>query len=243
MPMKFQELFSHIPEIEARLGLTFLEPELLIRAFVHRSFLNENKEVDCLDNERLEFLGDSVLNFLVAEYLYHSLPHEPEGRLSSIRANSVSSTACTRYFDQLKLHEFMLIGRGEEIQAGRGGRSSIVADMFEALLGSIFLDGGIEKAKAFFMNHFKKELDLACEKPDQNWKALLQEFTQKNYQKIPHYKVLEESGPDHEREFTIGVTIDADCIATGIGPNKKEAERNAAKAALDILKERLGGQI
>ena len=234
--MKFQELFSHITEIEEKLGLHFVQPELLIRAFVHRSFLNENKDVQCLDNERLEFLGDSVLNFLVAEYLYASLPHEQEGRLSSIRANSVSSNACTRYFEQLKLHEFMLIGRGEEIQAGRGGRSSIAADMFEALLGAVYLDGGLEKAKAFFMLHFKTELDAACQKPDQNWKALLQEFTQKNYQKIPHYKVLEEAGPDHLREFTVGVLIDSDCIATGSGPNKKEAERSAAHAALEILR-------
>ncbi|MCE5293243.1 MAG: hypothetical protein LLF94_01345, partial [Chlamydiales bacterium] len=151
--MKFQELFSHISDIETRLGYTFTQKELLVRAFVHRSFLNENKDIPCFDNERLEFLGDSVLNFLVAEYLYRTLPNEPEGKLSSLRSNAVSSTACTRYFEQLNLQEFMLVGRGEEIQAGKGGRSSIVADMFEALLGAIFLDGGTDKTRAFFMGH------------------------------------------------------------------------------------------
>lgn len=235
--MKFQELFSHIASIESRLGYTFSQPELLIRAFVHRSFLNEHKDTACQDNERLEFLGDSVLNFLVAEHLYQTLPDEPEGKLSSLRANAVSSSACTRYFEQLNLNEFMLIGRGEEIQAGKGGRSSIVADMFEALLGAIYLDGGLDKTRTFFMSNFQAVLEENSKKPEQNWKALLQEHTQKTWQKIPVYKVLEESGPDHERQFTIGVFIDGQCVSQGAGLNKKEAERNAAKAALEKLRE------
>src|SRR2546429_348107 len=125
--MKFQELFSTLSTIEERLAYSFTRPELLIRAFVHSSFLNEHKDIGCLDNERLEFLGDSVLNFIVAEYLHQNLPNEAEGKLSSLRAHAVSSTACTRYFEQLNLQEFMLVGRGEELQAGRGGRSSIMA--------------------------------------------------------------------------------------------------------------------
>lgn len=235
--MKFQELFSHTGAIEERLGYSFSDSKLLIRAFIHRSFLNEHKELACQDNERLEFLGDSVLNFLVAEYLFRILPDVPEGKLSSLRAHAVSSSACTRYFEKLKLHEFMLIGRGEEIQAGKGGRSSIVADMFEALLGAIYLDGGLDKARAFFMGHFQTILDETSQMPDQNWKALLQEYTQKTWQKIPLYKVLEESGPDHERSFIIGVYIDQDCIGQGSGSNKKEAERKAAQSALEHIRE------
>lgn len=234
--MKFQELFSHIDAIQARLNYSFSQPELLMRAFVHRSFLNEHKNSACLDNERLEFLGDSVLNFLVAEHLYNTLPNEPEGKLSSLRAHTVSSTACTRYFEQLNLYEFMLVGRGEEIQAGKGGRSSIVADMFEALLGAIYLDGGLDKARTFFMGHFQASIDESSQKPEQNWKALLQEYAQKTWQKIPFYKVLEESGPDHERCFIVGAFIETSCIAQGTGPNKKEAERHAAKAALEKLR-------
>lgn len=234
--MKFQELFARIRDIEARLAYTFSDSALLLRAFVHRSFINENKEANCQDNERLEFLGDSVLNFLVAEHLYKTLPHETEGTLSSLRAHAVSSHACARYFEQLKLQEFMLIGRGEEIQAGKGGRSSIVADMFEALLGAIYLDGGMDKARTFFMGHFQQALEESCQKPEQNYKALLQEFTQKTWQKIPLYRVLQEEGPDHERHFTVGVFLEADCIAEGTGQNKKEAERHAARQALEKLR-------
>jgi len=234
--MKFQELFSHIGAIQARLGYVFTSEELLVRAFVHRSFLNENKDVGCLDNERLEFLGDSVLNLLVAEYLYNKLPYEAEGRLSSLRSHAVSSSACMRYFEQLELERFILVGRGEAIQAGKGGRSSIVADMFEAILGAIYLDGGLEKAKAFFLSHFQKPLDESLEKPEENWKALLQEFTQKSWQKMPSYKVIEESGPDHLRHFVVAVFLDDSCLAEGTGSNKKEAERSAAKTALDTLR-------
>lgn len=234
--MKFQELFSHIPTIESCLGYRFRKPELLVRSFVHSSFLNENKDAACQDNERLEFLGDSVLNFLVAEYLYQNLPDVDEGKLSSLRSHAVSSTACLRYFEQLNLQKFMLIGRGEEIQAGKGGRSSIVADMFEALLGAIYLDGGLEKAREFLMRHFKTSFDETCKQPEQNWKALLQEYTQKSWQKIPLYKVIQESGPDHLREFNVGVFVESECIAEGSGPNKKEAERHAARAALEKLR-------
>jgi ribonuclease-3 len=237
--MKFQELFSYIGAIEAKLGYVFHTPELLLRAFVHRSYLNENKDEPCLDNERLEFLGDSVLNFLVAEYLYQNLPDVDEGKLSSLRAQAISSTACSRYFEKLQIQEFMLVGRGETIQAGKTGRSSIVADMFEALLGAIYLDGGMDKAKTFFMQHFQKDLFDSFEKPEQNWKALLQEFTQKKWQKMPAYKVLQETGPDHNREFTVGVYIENELIGQGSGPNKKEAERQAAEQALEKLQKDL----
>ncbi len=237
--MKFQELFSHIGQIEAKLGYVFSSHELLARAFVHRSFLNEHKEANCLDNEKLEFLGDSVLNLLVAEYLFQALPNETEGKLSSLRANSVSSSACIRYFEQLQLQEYILVGRGEELQAGKGGRSSIIADMFEALLGAIYLDGGLEKARRFFMSHFQKTLEESLENPEENWKARLQEHLQKNKQKMPSYKVLAESGPDHLRHFLVGVYLEDTQLAVGSGSSKKEAERNAAKSALDMLRENL----
>ncbi len=234
--MNFQELFSQIPAIEAQLAYTFSKPELLIRAFIHRSYLNEHKDVAYSDNERLEFLGDSILNFLVAEYLYQNLPDVPEGRLSSLRAHAVSSTACMRYFEKLNLQEYMLVGRGELLQTRSGTRSSIIADMFEALLGAIYLDGGLDKARSFLITHFEKPLKELLDLPEQNYKALLQEFTQKTWQKIPSYKVMQESGPDHERLFTVGVFIDEECIAQGSGHNKKEAERLAAKEAIEKLR-------
>lgn len=213
----------------------FSDRGLLARAFVHRSFLNENRENPCKDNERLEFLGDSVLNLIVAEYLFQKLPDVSEGKLSSLRSHAVSSHACTSYFERLNLYEFMLVGRGEELQAGRGGRSSIVADMFEALLGAVYLDGGLDSARLFFLRHFTDALDAMCLRPEQNWKALLQEYTQKNLQKMPQYRLICETGPDHERSFEVGVFLDDDCIGKGMGATKKEAERVAAKAALEKL--------
>ncbi len=234
--MKFQALFSHIDQIEEKIGYVFTSRELLVRAFVHRSFLNENKHVVCLDNEKLEFLGDSVLNLLVAEHLFQILPNENEGKLSSLRANSVSSSACIRYFEQLGLTDYILVGRGEELQAGKGGRSSIIGDMFEALLGAIYLDGGLDKARQFFMSHFQKVIEESLENPEENWKALLQEHLQKNKQKMPTYKVLQESGPDHLRQFLVGVFLEEHRLAEGSGSSKKEAERNAAKIALDQLR-------
>lgn len=233
--MKFQELFSHIHAIEAKLCYSFRDQALLARAFVHRSFINENKDVCHLDNERLEFLGDSVLNFIVAEYLYQNLPQAPEGKLSSLRAHVVSSQACLRYFEHLQLHAYMLIGRGEILQAGKGGRSSIISDMFEALLGAIYLDGGLEATRLFFLRHFKTIVDELCNGPEQNYKAILQEYTQKAAQKIPLYKILVETGPDHARHFEVGVFLDDACIGKGCGNSKKEAERQAAKVALDTL--------
>ncbi len=234
--MKFQELFSQVPAIQERLAYTFTQPELLIRAFIHSSFLNEHRDTVFLDNERLEFLGDSILNFLVAEYLYKNLPDVTEGKLSSLRAHAVSSTACARYFDELHLQEFMLVGRGEVLQAGRGARSSIIADMFEALLGAIYLDGGLDQARKFLLTHFEHDLKDVLNSPEQNYKALLQEFTQKSWQKIPSYRVMQESGPDHDRQFCVGVFIEHECIGQGLGHNKKEAERLAAKQALDTLR-------
>src|SRR5262249_49846832 len=157
------------------------------------------------------------------------LPTEAEGKLSNLRAHAVSSTACLHFFELLQINEYMLIGRGEELQAGRGGRSSIVADMFEALLGAIYLDGGIDSARIFFFKHFTKALEEMSLRPEQNWKAILQEHTQKNLQKMPLYRLLGESGPDHERSFEVGVFLDDACIGKGSGSTKKEAERKAAK--------------
>lgn len=241
--MKHPELNTKLDQIEARLGYTFQDKSLLISSFVHRSYINENKDFPYQDNERLEFLGDSVLNLIVAEYLYQTLPDESEGKLSSLRAHAVSSQACTRFFELLELQEFMLIGRGEELQAGRGGRSSIVADMFEALLGALYLDGGLAHARSFFLSHFTDLLGNMCHSPEQNWKAMLQEYTQKRVQKIPTYRLLRESGPDHARLFEIGVYIDEECIGQGEGATKKEAERQAAKCALDILQNKSEGAL
>lgn len=227
----FQELVQQLPVVEAKLGYKCKDPELIALAFVHRSFLNENKEITCGHNERLEFLGDSILNLLVGQYLFQHLPTTQEGELSAIRAQAVSSTACVQYMNALCLQEFILVGKGEKMQAGKG-RTSILADTFEAILGAIYLDGGLDAAKNFFLGHFGSVLQDMLKKPRRNFKALLQEHLQKELRLMPEYRVLEETGPDHNRHFVIGVFINDALIATGDGLTKKEAEQEAAENAL-----------
>ncbi len=218
--------------IETRLGYHFQNPELLSRAFVHRSFLNENKDFASEDNERLEFLGDAVLNLLIAEYLFSHLPHQSEGALSALRAQVVSSDACIQYIEHLKLQEFILVGKGEKLQSSRG-RLTILADVFEAILGALYLDAGLEETRRIFFSHFEPLIAQMCLNPKVNCKALLQEYVQKTMHVVPRYEVLEESGPDHSRLFLVGVFIHDKEMGRGHGKTKKEAEQEAAKHALE----------
>jgi len=231
--MNFQILLSSLSVVEKKLSYMFKDPYLLASAFVHRSFLNENKDVKISHNERLEFLGDSVLNLLVAEYFFQSMPQTPEGELSRIRAHVVSSASCMRFMHELALSDFVLVGKGEKMQAK--GRTSILADAFEAILGAIYLDGGLDNARYFFFDHFTETLLQMAEKPSQNFKALLQEHVQKEQHVVPQYRVLQESGPDHNRFFQIGVFINENLVGQGSGSTKKEAQQMAAKKALEQL--------
>ena len=220
--------------IESRLGYQFKTRDLLERAFIHRSFINEHKEFDIENNERLEFLGDSVLNLLIAEHLFHNLPEMPEGTLSHIRAHVVSSDACIQYMQELNLQDFILVGRGEKMQAGKG-RQTILADVFEAILGALYLDSGIETTRHIFFLHFQTKIANMCLQPKANFKALLQEYIQKTMHMIPKYLVVEESGPDHKREFLVAVLINEKEVGRGSGTTKKEAEQNAAQSAITTL--------
>lgn len=230
-------LFPHISKIEKNLNITFKDQSLILRAFIHRSFLNEHKTFSYEDNERLEFLGDAVLNLIVAEYLFRNLPQMPEGTLSALRAQAVSSSSCILYIEKLDVQEFILVSKGEKMQAGRG-RSTILADVFEAILGAIYLDTGLEKTRTFFFSHFEPLIAEMCLRPKENWKALLQEQVQKTVHLVPHYHVLEETGPDHSRQFLVGVFIGEKQMGTGNGKTKKEAEQEAAKIALKFLLEK-----
>jgi ribonuclease-3 len=217
--------------VESRLGYQFKTRFLLERAFIHRSFINEHKEFAFENNERLEFLGDSVLNLLIAEYLFHNLPEVAEGTLSSIRASIVSSDACIQYMQQLNLQEFILVGRGEKMQSGKG-RQTILADVFEAILGALYLDAGLETTRHVFFFHFQTKIADMSLQPKANFKALLQEYVQKTSHVVPKYHVLEESGPDHKREFLIAVFINEKELGRGRGTTKKEAEQQAAMSAI-----------
>ncbi len=226
-----EKLRAQLSAIEQKLGYTFENKEFLIQAFIHRSFINEYREAPLQHNERLEFLGDSVLGLIIADYLYHRLPAYPEGQLSQLRSKLVDANSCAEYLLKLAISSFILLGRGESMASGKG-KPSILADVFEALLGSIYLDGGLGTAKSFLIYHFEAEFEAAIGSPPRNYKAELQDLSQKLFQKVPVYKVIEESGPDHAKQFHVMVILDEKEAGIGIGSSKKEAEQRAAFDAL-----------
>lgn len=228
-----EAIIQNAKEIEAKIGYHFEDRSLLALAFVHRSFVNENREVR-EHNERLEFLGDSILGLLIAEYLYKYLPSTPEGELSYLRSRLVEASSCMQYVLKLDVEMYILLGKGERMNDGRG-RDSILSDLFEALIGAIFLDGGIEAASAFLFKNFSQDINDILKMPLSNWKALLQDYCQKQFHITPTYEVIEETGPDHSKTFTIAVLAEDKQLGIGKGSSKKEAQQNAAEAALEKL--------
>jgi ribonuclease-3 len=227
-------LLQQVPEIEEKLLYVFKDKRLLLLAFVHRSFFNEHRAVMDQHNERLEFLGDCILGLLVSDYLYRSLPESSEGDLSHLRAHIVEAHSCMQFAQQLGIAPFVLLGKGERMNDGRG-RETILADLFEALIGAIYLDGGIEEARRFFFGHFQTQIDEAIQQPLKNWKAQLQDYSQKKHQKPPIYRILKETGPDHGKIFHVAAYIDETAVGEGSGSSKKEAEQSAAENALSKM--------
>lgn len=228
------ELFDKISFIEERLHYSFANRDLLLLAFVHRSFFNEHRDLVSQHNERLEFLGDSVLGLLISDYLYAEYPYEPEGTLSHLRSAVVEASSCAKFLSQLQITQYILLGKGERMNDGKG-RETIYADLFEALIGAIYLDGGLEVTKRFFFSHFSQILEEHLKRPLRNWKAELQDFAQKKYQRPPIYKILKESGPDHSKMFQVVVSVNGKDVGEGTGSSKKEAEQAAANDALTKL--------
>ncbi|MBS0628615.1 MAG: ribonuclease III [Verrucomicrobia bacterium] len=226
-----ETLLSHAPEIETTLKYSFSKKEYLILPFVHRSFFNENRALITEHNERLEFLGDSVLGLIVSDYLYSHLPTQSEGHLSHLRSHLVGAESCVRYIRQLGLEKFLMLGKGESVNVGRG-RERILADLFEAIIGGIYLDGGLVAAQQFILGHFSPYIDEAMARPLRNWKAELQDYSQKKFQKPPDYQVREEEGPPHSRTFVVAVVIEGIEMGQGEGASKKLAEQAAAEDAL-----------
>lgn len=231
-----EKLHAELHPIEVKLGYTFENKDHLVQAFVHRSFINEYREGPLQHNERLEFLGDSVLGLIVADFLYHRLPGYPEGQLSQLRSKLVDANSCCQYLQKLDLTPHILLGKGEAMSAGKA-KTSIIADVFEALLGAVYLDGGLGTAKSFLIFHFEAEFEAAIGSPPRNYKAELQDLSQKEFQKIPVYKVVEESGPDHAKIFHVMVFLNDQEAGVGMGSSKKEAEQ---RAAFDALSKRVG---
>jgi ribonuclease-3 len=168
---------------------------------------------------------------LISDYLYCKLPQTPEGELSYLRSRLVEASSCVHYIQSLNLSGYLLLGKGERMNDGRG-RESILADLFEALIGAIYLDGGLLAAKDFLFKNFTYHIETILKTPLRNWKALLQDYCQKNYQQTPTYQVLQESGPDHSKIFQISVGIKNQELGIGKGTSKKEAQQAAAADAI-----------
>lgn len=231
-----KDLMTHLSVVESQLGYEFQNKKLLKQAFIHRSYFNEHRGDVEEHNERLEFLGDSILGLLISDYLYHHLPTQAEGELSRLRAHLVEASCCAKLLQQINLSEFVQLGRGERMNEGRG-RETILADLFEAILGAIYLDGGMGSAQKFFWGHFQNEIEGILAHPVRNWKAELQDLSQKKYQRPPTYKVLREEGPDHSKVFVVTAFLGEEEVGQGKGSSKKEAEQAAAEDAIRRLKE------
>ncbi|MDB5245435.1 MAG: Ribonuclease 3 [Parcubacteria group bacterium] len=214
------------------LGLTFKNPALLEEALTHRSYLNENKSSKA-HNERLEFLGDAVLELAVTHFLYFKYPNKPEGDLTAFRAALVNTYSLADTAELIGLNDMLLLSKGESKDTGRA-RQIILANAFEALLGAIYLDQGYETAEAFLAKHLYAKIDAVVqERSWQDAKSKFQELAQEKKGTTPNYKTMKEVGPDHDKRFTVGVYLGEKQIAQGEGLSKQEAEQSAAQAAIE----------
>ena len=218
------------------LGISFRHASLLEEAFVHSSYCNENPEFGYRSNERLEFLGDAVLNFIVTEKLYKEFPELLEGELTEIRASLVCRDTLTELASSLELGDWLLLGRGEELSGGRA-KASNLANAMEAVMGALYLDQGLAKARRFILGQFKPDLEeIKTGKTMPNYKALVQEFIQGQRRPTPVYRLVEAIGPDHNKQFTAEILIDGQALGRGMGSSKKIAESRAARAAWEKLR-------
>ncbi len=217
---------------QAELGLQFNDPELLRQAFTHRSYLNEHRGEVAGHNERLEFLGDAVLELIATHFLYEKYPAQPEGDLTAYRAALVNAVTCAEVATEIGMNDFLLLSRGESKDTGRA-RNILLANAFEALVGAVYLDQGYEAARQFIAAHLFPKIDEIVQKRLwQDAKSALQEKAQEEEGTTPHYEVMRETGPDHDKHFVVGVYVKETMLAEGSGKSKQEAEQDAAREAL-----------
>ena len=219
--------------LEERLGYKFKNINLLKNSLTHSSYANEVRG-GFSSNERLEFLGDSVLSVIVSDYIYKHFTNMPEGELTKLRASLVCEKSLCSFSRELHLGEFLMLGKGEEKGGGRE-RDSILADAFEAVLAAMYLDGGMEVARKHVMRFVLPELNHTDDEVFKDYKTALQEIIQRNPEEEVTYILTGESGPDHDKLFTVEVHLNSNVIGTGSGKSKKQAEQSAAKQALQLM--------
>ena len=223
-------------KLEAILGVTFSDHKTLISAITHRSFLNENRNATQEHNERLEFLGDAVLELVITDYLFSKYPEKPEGELTSVRAALVNTNTLAEASTKLGINDFLLLSKGEAKDTGRA-RLYILANAYEAITGAIYLDQGYNAAANFISENILEVIDIEEIVEKKSWidaKSRFQERAQEKTGQTPNYRTLKETGPDHDKQFTLGVFLGDTQVATGTGPSKQEAEQKAAEKALEI---------
>jgi ribonuclease-3 len=224
-------------QLEDQLGLKFNDKRLLKQALIHRSYINELKKKEWDHNERLEYLGDAVLELVVTEHLFNNYPEYKEGELTSFRAATVRTTSLAETAKDLNLGHYLYLSKGEESTGGRI-RPYILANTFESILGAIYLDKGFEEVRAFISRVLLPKIkNIILERLDIDSKSKLQELSQEFYSITPTYLLESAIGPDHAKKFTMSVMIDDRIFGTGIGKNKQEAEENAAKNAISSWEE------
>ncbi len=238
--IEVRRLSETLGPLETRIGHKFRDLGLLEHALTHRSRAHEDASGAVIDNESLEFLGDAVLGFVIADMLFHHFPTHDEGYKSKVKASIVSAVSLARLAEDIDLGRYILLGRGEEKTGGRH-KHAILADCFEALIAAIYLDSGVDAARAFIVSRFGPLIASAGDQADDasftaDWKSALQEWMQANGKGLPQYRLASAEGPDHRKRFDVEVLVQGVATGRAEGRSKKEAEQQAAKAALHALR-------
>ncbi|WP_126426258.1 ribonuclease III [Brevibacillus marinus] len=221
-------------QLQEEIGIHFRDERILRQAFTHSSYVNEQKGKRIADNERLEFLGDAVLELTVSWFLYKSFPHMSEGEMTKLRAAIVCEPSLVKFAEMLRFGELVLLGKGEELTGGRQ-RPALLADVFEAFIGALYLDQGLEVVFRFMEKYVYPRIDKGEFTQITDFKSQLQEFVQQENMGDIHYRIIQEKGPAHNREFVSEVLLNDKPLGTGTGRSKKEAEQRAAAHALMVL--------
>jgi ribonuclease-3 len=226
---------ADLKSLQQQLGFAFKDESLLQQAFIHSSYTNENPDLPVEDNERLEFLGDALLSFIVADELYLKFPDFHEGELTEMRASLIRQETLAEIAAELGLGEQLLLGKGEEISGGHRKQTNL-ADAFEALIGAMYIDQGLNPVRNFVLDKLSGKLaKVKATGIGRNYKALLQELTQAKHKKLPVYRIAETSGPDHDKRFNVEVTLENRKLGSGSGKTKRAAEMEAARSAWEKM--------
>ncbi|MCB9814204.1 ribonuclease III [Candidatus Nomurabacteria bacterium] len=230
--MEERNIQTDLIKLQTLIGVNFTDTNILLSAVTHRSYLNEHREATWDHNERLEFLGDAVLELVVTDFLYKKYLEKPEGELTAVRAALVNTVSLAQVSEQLGINEYLLMSKGEAKDVGRA-RQYILANAFEACIGAIYLDQGYETAKEFIAGHlFAKTENIVHKRLWQDAKSRFQELAQEHSSITPTYETINQVGPDHDRVFTVGVYLKSELVAEGQGRSKQEAEQQAAEKAV-----------